>query len=79
MKKTWLARVALLGALAIITTGCGSSSGGGAASSGGSTPTGPIKVGFAQTGSESGWRSANTESMKAAFSSAPHVFFGDNP
>ena len=27
-----------------------------------------IKVGFAQTGSESGWRSANTESMKEAFS-----------
>ena len=25
-------------------------------------------VGFAQTGSESGWRAANTESMKAAFS-----------
>src|SRR6185295_17159290 len=30
----------------------------------------PIKVGFAQTGSESGWRSANTESMKKAFSTA---------
>ena len=29
---------------------------------------GPITVGFAQTGSESGWRSANTESMKTAFS-----------
>ena len=29
---------------------------------------GTIKVGFAQTGSESGWRSANTESMKEAFS-----------
>ena len=29
---------------------------------------GPITVGFAQTGSESGWRSANTDSMKAAFS-----------
>ena len=27
-----------------------------------------ITVGFAQTGSESGWRSANTESMRAAFS-----------
>lgn len=27
-----------------------------------------VTVGFAQTGSESGWRSANTESMKAAFS-----------
>ena len=70
MKKTWLARVALVGTLAIITTGCGSSSSGSGASSGGSTPKGPIKVGFAQTGSESGWRSANTESMKAAFSTA---------
>ena len=30
--------------------------------------TSTIKVGFAQTGSESGWRSANTESMKEAFS-----------
>jgi ABC-type sugar transport system substrate-binding protein len=27
-----------------------------------------VTVGFAQTGSESGWRSANTESMQAAFS-----------
>ncbi|MDP9464660.1 MAG: substrate-binding domain-containing protein, partial [Actinomycetota bacterium] len=27
-----------------------------------------ITVGFAQTGSESGWRSANTESMQTAFS-----------
>jgi len=70
VKKTWLARVALVGTLAIITTGCGSSSSGSGASSGGSTPKGPIKVGFAQTGSESGWRSANTESMKAAFSTA---------
>ncbi len=29
---------------------------------------GVITVGFAQTGSESGWRAANTESMKTAFS-----------
>jgi simple sugar transport system substrate-binding protein len=29
-----------------------------------------ITVGFAQTGSESGWRAANTESMKTAFSEA---------
>lgn len=46
--------------MAFAATGCGESS----ASDGGDT----IKVGFAQTGSESGWRSANTESMKAAFS-----------
>jgi ABC-type sugar transport system substrate-binding protein len=70
VKKTWLARVALLGALAFITTGCGSSASSSDTPGGGSTPTGPIKVGFAQTGSESGWRSANTESMKAAFATA---------
>ncbi|WP_426564158.1 substrate-binding domain-containing protein [Angustibacter sp. McL0619] len=64
MKKRFLAGVALIGALALVTTGCGNSSddaGGG----GGGDKT--IKVGFAQTGSESGWRSANTESMKKAF------------
>ena len=35
---------------------------------GGETTDELITVGFAQTGSESGWRSANTESMEAAFS-----------
>jgi simple sugar transport system substrate-binding protein len=43
-------------------TGCSGAGGGGA--DGDDT----IKVGFAQTGSESGWRSANTESMQEAFS-----------
>lgn len=53
--------------LAVAATGCGGDSdgdGGGGGGGGGDT----IKVGFAQTGSESGWRSANTESMKTAFS-----------
>ena len=76
MKKKLLAGVALLGALAIVTTGCSSSSSGGsssaapstAASSGGGASTAKaIKVGFAQTGSESGWRAANTENMKKAW------------
>jgi ABC-type sugar transport system substrate-binding protein len=62
--KRFLAGVALIGALALVTTGCGSSSDN-AGGSGSSDK--PIKVGFAQTGSESGWRSANTESMKKAF------------
>jgi galactofuranose transport system substrate-binding protein len=67
--KKFLTGVALLGSLAIVTSGCGGSSGG--ASAGGSGKTsGTIKVGFAQTGSESGWRSANTASMKKAFSKA---------
>jgi ABC-type sugar transport system substrate-binding protein len=78
VKKKLLAGVALLGALAIVTTGCSSSSSGGGSSSNpstagsagaaGSTAGKLIKVGFAQTGSESGWRAANTEAMKKAFS-----------
>jgi ABC-type sugar transport system substrate-binding protein len=67
--KKFLTGVALLGALAIVTSGCGGSSGGGSTGDSGKA-SGPIKVGFAQTGSESGWRSANTESMKKAFSKA---------
>jgi galactofuranose transport system substrate-binding protein len=78
--KTLLAGVALLGAVALIATGCGGSdtasddegssaaSGEGAGASGGDGEL--ITVGFAQTGSESGWRSANTESMREAFSEA---------
>jgi simple sugar transport system substrate-binding protein len=67
VNKKFLAGAALLGALALVATGCASSSGGsGGGDGGGDGDT--ITVGFAQTGSESGWRSANTESMKAAFS-----------
>ncbi len=61
MKKI-LGGLAVVGALALSLTGCTGTTGGGAADDG------LITVGFAQTGSESGWRSANTESMKAAFS-----------
>ncbi len=62
MKKI-ISAIAIAGALALGLVGC---------SSGGAAPAdgGVITVGFAQTGSESGWRSANTESMKAAFSEA---------
>lgn len=69
MKKSILAGFALLGALTLAATGCSSSSDGGddAGGSGGGGDD-MVTVGFAQTGSESGWRSANTESMKAAFS-----------
>ncbi|MDQ1130217.1 ABC transporter substrate-binding protein [Microbacterium sp. SORGH_AS_0888] len=59
--KTLLAGVAMLGALALTATGCAGSGD----KAGGDKP---ITVGFAQTGSESGWRAANTESMKKAFS-----------
>jgi simple sugar transport system substrate-binding protein len=64
VKAKFLTGVAMLGALALVAAGCGSDSDD--SGSGGGT----IKVGFAQTGSESGWRSANTESMKKAFSKA---------
>jgi len=66
MKKRILAGFALIGAMALAATGCASGAGGGTASGGGGGKV--ITVGFAQTGSESGWRSANTESMKDAFS-----------
>ena len=61
-KKT-LAGLALMGAIALTASGC---AGGGTTAGGGGDDV--ITVGFAQTGSESGWRSANTESMKTAFS-----------
>ena len=64
MKTKFRTGIAMLGALAFVAAGCGSDSDSGSDSGSG----GPIKVGFAQTGSESGWRSANTESMKEAFS-----------
>jgi len=60
MKKL-ITGIAVMGALALAMTGC-------AAGGGGGTDDGLITVGFAQTGSESGWRAANTESMKTAFS-----------
>jgi simple sugar transport system substrate-binding protein len=66
MKKRILAGAALLGALALVATGCASSGNG--AGAGGDGGDELVTVGFAQTGSESGWRSANTESMKEAFS-----------
>ncbi|GAA4478489.1 ABC transporter substrate-binding protein [Microbacterium panaciterrae] len=66
MKKGIIAGIALLGVMALAAAGCSGSAG--ATSSGGAKSDKVITVGFAQTGSESGWRSANTESMKDAFS-----------
>ena len=60
MKKL-LAAVAVIGAVTVGLTGCATSGGGGSSNK-------VITVGFAQTGSESGWRAANTQSMKEAFS-----------
>jgi simple sugar transport system substrate-binding protein len=65
----------LLMVLALTVAACGgdgssdTSEGDGAGTTEASGDSGElITVGFAQTGSESGWRSANTESMQAAFS-----------
>src|SRR3954464_7108848 len=63
MKKI-LAAVAVIGAVTLGLTGCATSG------SGGGSGNKVITVGFAQTGSESGWRAANTQSMKDAFSAA---------
>ena len=60
MKKI-LGGLAVAGMMSLALVGC-------SASGGDSGGDGLITVGFAQPGSESGWRSANTESMKAAFS-----------
>jgi galactofuranose transport system substrate-binding protein len=61
--KKFLSGIAVVGALALALSGCSPAASGGTASK-------VITVGFAQTGSESGWRAANTESMKTAFSAA---------
>jgi ABC-type sugar transport system substrate-binding protein len=84
MGKRTLAGAVLIGAMALTIAGCSSGSSASsdsaapaATSAAAAAPSeaasdaaaaGPISVGFAQTGSESGWRSANTESMKTAFS-----------
>lgn len=83
MGKRMMACVALMGAATLALAGCSSSTSSdetteaapaatsAAATAAASEDAGsgePVSVGFAQTGSESGWRSANTESMKAAFS-----------
>ncbi|MET0567304.1 MAG: ABC transporter substrate-binding protein [Acidimicrobiia bacterium] len=65
----------LLTVLAVALAACGggessdtTAGGEGAATTAGEASGELVTVGFAQTGSESGWRSANTESMKTAFS-----------
>ena len=58
----------LMGAMALTISGCSSDDDTGSAATGSAAASETIAVGFAQTGSESGWRSANTESMKTAFS-----------
>ncbi|MCL3861190.1 ABC transporter substrate-binding protein [Actinotalea sp. K2] len=70
MRKQILSKLALVGVIALTAAGCSSGDGDGDGATPGEGGGGgdAITVGFAQTGSESGWRSANTESMKTAFS-----------
>lgn len=77
MKKRFLSGIAVASASALVLVGCASDGDGDAPAdpgTGGDTETNQqasgdvITVGFAQTGAESGWRSANTDAMNAAFS-----------
>ncbi|WP_062519980.1 ABC transporter substrate-binding protein [Demequina silvatica] len=71
MKKRFISTIAIAGAAAMALTACSSDpepGASGSAAGGGGGDGEVITVGFAQTGSESGWRSANTDSMKEAFS-----------
>ena len=70
MKKKIVSGVLMAGAMALVLAGCSSNDDPTTDASVAPTDGGLITVGFAQTGSESGWRAANTESMKAAFSEA---------
>ena len=65
--KKFLSGFVVVGAIALTLSGCAAGGAGDGAGEG-DAGSGLITVGFAQTGSESGWRAANTESMKTAFS-----------
>ncbi|WOQ15722.1 ABC transporter substrate-binding protein [Raineyella sp. W15-4] len=60
---------AALAAIPVVGLAACSSNSGGSGSSG-SGGSGPITVGFSQVGAESGWRTANTESIKASLTEA---------
>ena len=65
MKK--LIGIAAAGAMLLALSGCAS---GGSAASDGPKPLDELVVGFAQVGAESGWRTANTKDLQAAFEEA---------
>jgi ABC-type sugar transport system substrate-binding protein len=68
--KFIISAAAVVAAAGLLLSGCSGTGTGtsGVSKSGGSAKL--IKVGFAQEGAESGWRTANTKSLKAAFSKA---------
>lgn len=65
MKK--LIGIAAAGAMLLALSGCAS---GGDAAADGPKPLDELVVGFAQVGAESGWRTANTKDIQAAFEEA---------
>src|SRR6478735_1327494 len=68
MKK--LLSIAAAGALILGLAGCASGSGGTGTESEGPKALDELVVGFAQVGAESGWRTANTKDIQAAFADA---------
>lgn len=66
-KKFIIGTIAVVASAGLMLSGC-SSAGSSDKAAAGSNKT--IKVGFAQEGAESGWRTANTQSLKTAFTSA---------
>jgi ABC-type sugar transport system substrate-binding protein len=67
MKK--LIGIAAAGAMLVALAGCASGGAGGGAAEG-PKPLDELVVGFSQVGSESGWRTANTKDIQAAFEDA---------
>src|SRR4051794_19545025 len=65
MRRRLFAGLAI-GLLAVGVTACGNSDTGG----GGGTSSGKITLGFSQVGAESGWRTANTQSIKDSAAAA---------
>ena len=64
MKRRLIGVLAVAAGAALALSACSSGAAGGSGGSGDKV----LKVGFSQVGAESGWRTANTKSMKEAFS-----------
>ncbi|GAA2230809.1 ABC transporter substrate-binding protein [Herbiconiux moechotypicola] len=69
MKKTFIG-LAAAGAMLLTLAGCAGGGDTTAGSSEGPKPVDELVVGFAQVGAESGWRTANTTDIQAAFKDA---------
>ncbi|WP_210418482.1 ABC transporter substrate-binding protein [Agromyces intestinalis] len=70
MMKKQLIGLAAAGAMLLALAGCASDSGTDGGNASGPKPIEELVVGFAQVGAESGWRTANTKDIQAAFEDA---------